>query len=58
MSSHVMAAINANTERVRQLIDSALPDKSCQISCINGPESTVVSMPILSLGYLRAAFMV
>ncbi|KAF1852234.1 uncharacterized protein K460DRAFT_374054 [Cucurbitaria berberidis CBS 394.84] len=54
-SSHAMVVINANKERVTDIIGSVLPDRLCQISCINGPESTVVGLPIASLELLKTA---
>ncbi|KAL9581498.1 MAG: hypothetical protein Q9212_003866 [Teloschistes hypoglaucus] len=41
-NSHTMVAVQANADLVQQAIDDA-DAQSCQIACLNGPASTVVS---------------
>ncbi|KAL9595245.1 MAG: hypothetical protein Q9179_005058 [Wetmoreana sp. 5 TL-2023] len=50
-NSHAMVAVQSNAELAQQVIDDANA-KSCQIACLNGPASTVVSGEHADIGLL------
>jgi iterative type I PKS product template protein len=52
-NSRIMVVMNASRERLEHLLDSVLPNGSYQVSCINAPESTVVSVSVDVLALLE-----
>ncbi|KAI4198281.1 MAG: hypothetical protein LQ350_005364 [Teloschistes chrysophthalmus] len=50
-NSHAMVVVQANAELVQQVINDASA-QSCQIACLNGPASTVVSGESADIGLL------
>jgi iterative type I PKS product template protein len=52
-NSRIMVVMNASKERLDHLLDSVLPNGSYQVSCMNAPGSTVVSVSVDVLALLE-----